>query len=158
MWLKKLQKTLESTLLKQHSFLLHSLCVVPLWLLALYLTCLPRHQQSPSIPCDWAPSVFFPRAVRSGAEIAAASQSLGMLSSSLTLALFLSPVCRRPYSPGALSADLESVDYTCSRVAIIRGMTQHVGMGADGGLFESTVMGLDGESCCVQWEWPHWHN
>lgn len=90
--------------------------------------------------------MFFPGAVRSGAEIAAASQSLGTLSSSLTLALFLSPVCRRPYSPRALNADSESVDYTCSRVAIIRRVTQHVGRAEDGGLFESAVMGLDGES------------
>ncbi len=73
--------------------------------------------------------MFFPGAVRSGAEIAAASQSPGMLSASLTLALFLSPVCRRLYSPGALATDLESVDYTCSLVAIIRRMTQRLSMG-----------------------------
>lgn len=90
--------------------------------------------------------MFFPGAVRSGAEIAPASQSLGMLSASLTLALFLSPVCRRLYSPRALATDLKSVDYTCSLVAIIRRMTQRLNMGEDGGLFESSVMGLDKES------------
>lgn len=87
-----------------------------------------------------------PGAVRSGAEIAAASRSLGTLTASLTPALFLSPVCRRLYSPGALATDLESVDYTCSLVAIIRRVTQHLSMGENGGLFESSVMGLDEES------------
>ena len=90
--------------------------------------------------------MFFPGAVRSGAEIATASQSPGTLSASLTLALFLSPVCRRLYSPGALAADLESVDYTCSLVAIIRRMTQHLSMGEVGGLFESSIMGLGGRA------------
>lgn len=42
------------------------------------------------------------------------------------------------YSPGELATDLESVDFTCSPVAIIRRMTQHLSMGEDGGLFESS--------------------
>lgn len=47
--------------------------------------------------------------------------------------------------PWGLATDLESVDYTCSPVAIIKRMTQHVSMGKDGGLFKSSIMGLDGE-------------
>lgn len=93
--------------------------------------------------------MFFPWAVMSGAEIAAACQSLGTLSASPTLALFLSPVCCRLFSPGALATDLESVDHTCSLMAIIRRMTQHLSMGEDGGLFESSIMGLDRESMTV---------
>lgn len=72
-----------------------------------------------------------------------------MLSASLTLALFLSPVCWRLYSPGVLATDLESVDYTCSLVAIIRRMTQNLSMGEDEGLFESAVKGLDRESLAL---------
>lgn len=72
-----------------------------------------------------------------------------MLSASLTLVLFLSPVCWRLYSPGALATDLESVDYTCSLVAIIRRMTQHLSMGEDERLFKSSVKGLDRESSAV---------
>lgn len=53
----------------------------------------------------------------------------------------LEAVCSR-----ALATDLESVDYTCCLAAIIRRMTQHLIMGEVGWLFESSVMGLDGES------------
>lgn len=73
---------------------------------------------------------------------------MGMMWASLTLALFLSPGYQRHYSPAALSTDLESVDYTCSLVAIIRRMTQHRSMGEDRGL-KSAIMGLDREGSGV---------
>lgn len=117
--------------------------VALLWFIALCITPFTHHYWSPSIPCDLTPSVFFLGAARSGAEIAATSRSLGMLSASPTLALFLLPGCQRRYSPGATSTDLESVDYTCSLVAIIRRMTQYRSMEEDRGLLESSVMGLD---------------
>lgn len=68
-----------------------------------------------------------------------------MLSASLTWALFLPPLCLGLCSPGALAADLESVDYTCSLVAIIRGVTQRLSVGED----ESALKGLDRESLAV---------
>lgn len=70
--------------------------------------------------------------VRSGAEIAAASLVPGDavrlpdlpsdLSSSLPRGRVLT---------GALATDWESVDYTCSLAAIIRGMTQHLSVGEE---------------------------
>lgn len=57
-----------------------------------------------------------------------------------------------PYSPEALVTDLESVDYTCSLVAIIRSMTQLLSVEEGGGLLESVVMGLDGDSLAAVYE------
>lgn len=68
-----------------------------------------------------------------------------MLSAFLTWALFLPPLCLGLCSPGSLAADLESVDYTCSLVAIIRGMTQRLSVGED----ENSLKGLDRESSAV---------
>lgn len=93
--------------------------------------------------------MFFPWAVRVWAEIAAASMVPGdAVSLSDPSPVFITCLLEAVLPQGA-QGDLESLDYTCSLVAIIRRMTQHVSMGKDGALFKSTIMDLDGEHLAV---------